>query len=335
MIKKYLTQILLVLALLGVAWVLFLLGEEPSSISKETLLDNEKQRPIEASIYQAAGDVVSSKIISLEEKKINPEFIPIRNWSVQDPEILAKAAIIIGFDSGNKSNILFQKNKDEVLPIASLTKIMTAIIVLENYNLEEIIKVSKNSVLTLGDKGGLIRGEELKVEDLLHIMLIESSNDAAMSLANDNSRLNYDEFINLMNTKSAELGLKHTKFFDPIGLNSKNESTAYELALLTKYTLEFPLLWDILEIPETAIYSIDNKFIHNLANTNELLKKIPFLKGGKTGYTNDAGGCMLTIFDVWDSSGSDNYLITVVLGSEEREDDTERLINWTKQAYLW
>lgn len=334
MIKKYLTQILLVLALLGVAWGLFLLGEDSSTASEEnTKIKN--QQPIEASIYQAAGDAVSKKISPSEEQKINPELIPIRNWSVQDPEILARAAIIISLDSDDKGSVLFQKNKDEILPIASLTKIMTAIIVLENYDLEEIIKVSKNSVLTLGDKGGLIRGEELKVKDLLHIMLIESSNDAAMALAGDNSRLNYDEFLNLMNAKADELGLENTKFLDPVGLNSKNKSTAHELAYLSKYALGFPLLWEILRIPETTIYSIDNKFVHNLINTDQLLDKIPFLKGGKTGYTNDAGGCMLTVSSVQNSLGKENYLITVVLDSEEREDDIEKLINWSKQAYIW
>ena len=309
------------------------MGEEPSSAS-EKALEYKNQQSIEASIYQTAGDTVNREKSS-SEQGFNPEFIPIRNWSVQDPEILAKATIIISLDLDNKSNILFQKNKDEILPIASLTKIMTAIIALENYDLEEIIKVSKDSVLTLGDKGGLIRGEELKVKDLLHIMLIESSNDAATALASDNPRLNYDEFLNLMNTKAAELGLEHTEFLDPIGLNSKNKSTAYELAYLSKHALEFPLLWEILRIPETTIYSIDNKFIHNLANTNKLLEKISFLKGGKTGYTNDAGGCMLTVSDVQDSLGGSNYLITVVLDSEERESDTEKLINWAKEAYIW
>jgi D-alanyl-D-alanine carboxypeptidase len=330
MFKKYLTQILLVLALLGVAWGLFLLGEEPEEENKKVV----QEKPIEASIYQTAGDIVQKENPS-EEKSINPELIPIRNWSVQDPEILAQAAIIISFNPTSKSNILFQKNRDEILPIASLTKIMTGIIALENFDLEEVVEVSKNSVLTLGDKGGLIRGEELKIKDLLHIMLIESSNDAAMALASDNPRLNYDEFLNLMNTKAAELGLEHTKFLDPVGLNSKNKSTAHELAYLAKHALDFPLLWEILKIPKATIYSIDNKFIHNLANTNKLLEKIPFLKGGKTGYTNDAGGCMLTVSEVQDSLGFNNHLITVVLGSDDREQDTETLIIWAKEAYIW
>ncbi len=319
--RKYLIQILIVLVLLGAAWGLYLLGKEPVS--------SEKQ--VEASIHQSAGDIILPTHLPISQ-----EFLPIRNWSVENPEIMAKSGIIMSFaPSEVEGNILYQKDKDQVLPIASLSKIMTAIIALENFDLEEVIKVSKDSVLILGDKGGLIRGEELKVRDLLYIMLMESSNDAAMALANDNPRLPYNEFLDLMNSKAKELGLKNTSFLDPIGLNSKNKSTVFELAKLIDYTLRFPVLWEILETPELTIYSIDNQFIHNLINTDQLLGKISFLLGGKTGYTEEAGGCMLTVSEIHNSLGGSNYLITVVLGSDQREIDTETLINWTQEAYLW
>lgn len=311
--RKYLIQILIVLIMLGIAWGLFLLG-----VNEE----RAENKALEASILPVRIPV-------------SPEFFPIRKWSIKEPEILAKSAIVVSFKPDDQEgNILFKTNTDQILPIASLTKIMTAIIVLENFELEEIIKVSKNSVLTLGDKGGLIRGEELEVGDLLYIMLMESSNDAAMALASDNPRLSYGEFINLMNSKAQELGLESTYFLDPIGLNSKNKSTVLELADLTSHALNFPVIWEILKTSKITITSIDNKFIHNLINTNELLDKISFLKGGKTGYTEEAGGCMLTVSTISGSFG-DNYLITVVLGSDQREGDTEKLINWSQEAYIW
>jgi len=303
--------------MLGIAWGLFFLSP-PSSRSGGTKEDKLLKQ---ANIYPGLP--------------VSQDLFPIRKWSVKEPEITALSAIVINFSPNKeKGDILFGKNTKQILPIASLSKIMTAIITLENFDLEEIIKVSKNSVLISGDKGGLITGEELKVKDLLYIMLMESSNDAAMALASDNPRLSYDEFLNLMNSKAKELGLKNTYFLDPIGLNSKNKSTVLEIADLTNHALSFPLLWEILKTPETTIYSIDNKFIHNLINTNELLGKFSFLKGGKTGYTEEANGCMLTVSTIPGSWG-DNYLITVVLGSEEREGDTEKLINWTKEAYIW
>ena len=312
--RKYLIQILVILIMLVIAWGLLLLeaGEK-----------GKKDKSIEASIQRFP-------------KSLEANIIPIRNWSIEEPDILAKSAIVVNFKNQNEQgSILYQKNINQILPIASLTKIMTAIIALENFNLEEIIKVSKDSVSTLGNNGELINGEELKVRDLLYIMLMESSNDAAMTLTNDNPRLSFKDFISLMNTKAKELGLGNTYFADPVGLSAENKSTVFELAYLIKYGLNFPLLWQILKTSETTIYSTDSKFVHNLINTNELLNKISNLLGGKTGYTEDAGGCMLTVSEIPTSLGDNNYLITVVLGSSQRETDTEDLIFWAKAAHIW
>jgi len=300
--KKYLIQILVVLVLLGAAWALFLLGNTEEGVRQEASIE-----PVRL--------------------PISGEVIPIRNWSFEEPEILAESAIVVVGQA-----VLFEKNTNRVLPIASLTKLMTGIIVLENLSLDEIVKVSKESVLTMGDKGALIRGEELKVLDLLYIMLIESSNDAAMALAND--AFDYYEFLELMNLKAEEIGMVNTKFLDPIGLNSKNKSTVIDLAKLTKYSLKFPVLWDILKTPQAIVYSIDNLFVHNLINTNTLLDKFSFLLGGKTGYTGDANGCMLTVLNIKGSLG-DNYLITIILGSDQRETDMENLLVWAKESHIW
>jgi len=302
--KKYLIQILVVLVLLGSAWGLFLLGKS-------------EQVP-----EQAAVEPV--------KLPISGEVIPIRNWTIQEPEILAESAIVVNY--GQRQAVLFEKNSDVVLPIASLSKLMTAIVVLENFSLEEIIEISKESVLTMGDKGSLIRGEELTVKDLLYIMLIESSNDAAMALAND--AFDYDSFLELMNLKAQELDMNSTSFLDPIGLNSKNKSTVLDLAELADYSLRFPVLWEILKTPQTTVYSVDNAFVHELINTNTLLDKFSFLLGGKTGYTGDANGCMLTVSNIKGSLG-DNYLIIIVLGSDQREVDMENLLVWAKEAHIW
>lgn len=300
--------------MLIISWGLFLLGSSDFEESQE----NKSETSFGASVSQ-----------------ISPDLFPVRKWSVNEPEIIAQSAIVVSFGpNSEKESVLYYKSIDKILPIASLTKIMTTIIALENFNPEEIIKISKTSVDISGDNGGLIRGEELKVKDLLYIMLMESSNDAAMALANDNPRLPYEEFINLMNSKARELGLNITRFQDPIGLSPDNQSTALEIVNLTKYALNFPLLSEILRTPEATIYSIDNQFIHNLTNTNKLLGKIPQIIGGKTGFTDEAGGCMLTVSTVSGSS-DDNYLITVVLASTQREDDTEKLINWTKEAWIF
>jgi len=315
MLKKYFLQILVVLLLIGIAWILLLIVKT--------------NKPMQASINQVQGDKTASKLPNAEE--IDNKFFPIRNWSIEEPEILAKSAIVLNFRNDRKDSTLFQKNINEVLPIASLTKLMTAIIAIENYNPEEIIKVSEKSISVDGNNGGLINGEELKIKDLLYIMLIESSNDAAMALAEDNPRMNYEEFMQKMNKKAKELGLNNTNFNEPIGLDSYNQSTVSEIAILAEYAFKFPLLAEILKTSEATIYSIDKKFIHKITSTNKLLGKIPQLIGGKTGFTEEAGGCLMTISNILNN----NYLITVILGSTQREDDTAKLIDWAQTAWIW
>jgi serine-type D-Ala-D-Ala carboxypeptidase (penicillin-binding protein 5/6) len=315
-LKKYFLQILIFILLLGIAWALFLLREP---VTPETKIENTNQ----ANVSQLEGD--------LNVKNISSDYFPIRNWMIDDPELSAKAAIAIDLNSQQqKNNILYQKNPNQKMPIASLTKIMTAIIAMENLNLEEVIKISKNSVFTDGNNGGLIIEEELTLKNLLYIMLVESSNDAAMAVASDNGQIQYASFIALMNEKAKELGLNNTYFADSSGLSEENQSTAMEVANLVKYALNMPLLSEMLKTPKTTISSLDNKFVHNLINTNKLLGKIPIILGGKTGFTEEAGGCMLTFSNI-----NNNYLITVVLGSKNREDDTEKLINWAQAAWIW
>lgn len=318
MLKRYFLQIVVVLLLVAIAWGLYLIGKT----------ENKNNKPIQASINQTQGDATPIKLPTAEN--VDSVFFPIRNWAVAEPEIFAKSAIVMNFKQNNGNNVLFKKNTEQVLPIASLTKLMTAITALENYGSEEIIKVSKDAVIIDGDNGGLINGEELQIKDLLYIMLVESSNDAAMALAKDSTKIDYDRFIELMNNKAKEMGLKNTKFVEPIGLSPQNESTVSEMALIANYALEIPLLAEILETPEATIYSIDKKFIHNLTSTNKLFGRIPALLGGKTGYTEEARGCMITFVNI-----NNNYLITVILGSSQREDDTSKLIDWAQTAWIW
>jgi D-alanyl-D-alanine carboxypeptidase len=316
-VKKYFLQILVVLLLLGVAWALFLL-RQPTPLKKEAA-----KMPNQANISQLEGD--------LSVENINSDYFPMRNWMIDEPEISAKSVILVNLKpEQQKNNTLYQKNPNQKLPIASLTKIMTAIVAIEKLNLDGIIQVSKNSVFTDGNNGGLIIEEELSLKDLLYIMLVESSNDAAMAVASDNRQIQYTEFITLMNDKARELGMNNTYFNDSSGLSEENQSTVLEMANLIKYALNIPLLAEILETQKATINSFDNKFIHNLISTNKLLGKIPIILGGKTGFTAEAGGCMLTFSNI-----NNNYLITVILGSNNREDDTEKLINWAQTAWIW
>ncbi len=257
---------------------------------------------------------------------LNSNFIPLRNWTVEEPNILAKAA---GVFDPNGDKFLYQKNIKEKLPIASLTKIMTAIIALDNLGLDEIITISKKTVMTEGENGRLVIGEKLSARDLLYIMLIESSNDAAVALSDA-----VNDFLSLMNKKAKEIGLEHTNFADSTGISAENYSTIVDLARLAEYSFtQKSLMWQILGIKEIEISSQDGKIKHHLLNINKLLNEVNQIIGGKTGFTDEAEGCMIVINRIPNKTGE--YLVTIILGSKDRELETKKLIEWVEKSYVW
>ncbi len=257
----------------------------------------------------------------------NPNFLPIRDWNITEPEVEAKAALVFIPD---KNKILYQKNINQVLPIASLTKLMTALIVVENIDLEEIAVVSKEAITAYGDKGGLVIDEKISVKSLLYALLMESSNDAAASLAEITQQKVDKNFIDLMNQKAEKLRLKNTHFIDSSGYDSGNVSTVEDIAQLVEYSFSHPIIWQIMKTPVIDLSSADGKINHHWVNTDELLNRLPNIVGGKTGYTEEAQGCLVLVIET-----NNKYLITIVLGAQERFLQTERLINWVQKAYLW
>jgi D-alanyl-D-alanine carboxypeptidase (penicillin-binding protein 5/6) len=218
-------------------------------------------------------------------------------------ELDTKAAISVSIDHQGVEKILFEKNVDRPLPIASLTKLMTASIFLKHYDVE--------------------REETVR---LLLSLLIESDNEAANDLA---TIIGEDSFLELMNLEAKELGMEDTYFSNPNGLDPKepdeslNYSTAKDLVKLSKYiTSEQPLLWEISTIQE----------FENMENTNDLLGQIPGIIGGKTGETVLAGKCLLLVVQAPKDKG---FIVNIILNSENRFEEMKKLIDWTEDAYRW
>lgn len=257
-----------------------------------------------------------------------PSYLPVLNTDVEKPVLFTKSAVVYDLRA---SRFLYSKNTDTRLPIASLTKILSAITVLENFNLDDMVKVSKEAIKVDGEKQTLYLNEEISVRGLLKMMLIESSNDAAYALMNYASGLNYN-FLDLMNKKAVELGMNGSIFHDPAGLNDDALSTSEDLIKLIKYSFRFDELWSILGEKSAVVYSADGKIAHQVDSTNQLLGVISDVVGGKTGYTDVALGNMVLVIDV---PGKNDRLVSIVLGSTERFTDTEKLINWAKRAYSW
>lgn len=265
----------------------------------------------------------------------NPNFLPVRDWEVNEPQIEARSVLVSNIADNSslssKNKILYQKNIDDTLPIASLTKLMTAVIVLENIGLDEEVIISENAVSAYGNKGGLVVDEKITVKNLLHILLIESSNDAAVALSESIQIKAGKNFIDLMNEKAKELDLENTYFVDPSGYQSNNVSTVREIAKLVKYIFNYPLIWEISKTSVLNLTSIDGAIKHHLINTNELLGNVSDIVGGKTGYTQEAQGCLVLIT----RQSEKDYLVTVVLGAQERFLQAQKLIEWAKEAYIW
>ncbi|MBI2446837.1 MAG: D-alanyl-D-alanine carboxypeptidase [Parcubacteria group bacterium] len=308
--------------LLSAAFFIWYFG---SPKENSIILDPEAEQRHKKATPAALSNFVPPTIIVLNDSK---NTLPRRNWSIPALEINAEAALAMRADGGR---IYYNKNMEMRRPVASLTKLMTAIIVLENYNLEEIIKVPLAAVKREGSRGDLRPFEEITVRSLLDMMLIDSSNDAAMALADKNSN-----FVFLMKKKIEVLGLLNTHFTNPDGLDEDdNYSTAFDIAKIFGYlTSNYPAVLDILKTENMIVYSANGKIAHRLKNTNALLESISEIRAGKTGYTDKAGGSLALLISGF-HFGDKNNIITIVLGSPDRFGESEKLIRWLKEAYIW
>lgn len=242
------------------------------------------------------------------------------------PNINSRAAVVIERKSGN---ILFGKQENEKRPMASTTKIMTAIVVLEKANLSDTIEVSKKAGGTGGSRLGLKAGDKITVHDLLYGLMLCSGNDAAVALA-EHVGGSIEGFAELMNQKAKELRLENTNFVTPHGLDEEQHyTTALELAKITNYALENAKFSSIVGTKNYTVTINGNS--KNLNNTNELLGNLNGVYGVKTGFTNGANRCLVTSI-----KRGELDIICVVLGADTkkfRTQDSVKLIEYTCSNY--
>ncbi|MFA5155332.1 MAG: serine hydrolase [Patescibacteria group bacterium] len=249
------------------------------------------------------------------------------------PEIRAPRSAVLSADG---RFFLFARNADEVQPIASITKLMTALVFLENNpGWEETYKITPDDEVE-GGKWHLFRGEEVTMRDLFYTSLVASDNGATLALVHA-SGLSEADFVSRMNAKARALGLARTSFVDPIGLSDKDVSTAREVALLAQSALKAP---EIREATTKSTYEFTTQDGRNkqIDSTDYLLfdpvpKGLQVL-GGKTGYTDQAGYCF--VGRLQDASGRE--VIAVILNSDgknERFRESKYLANWVFNSYNW
>ena len=282
------------------------------------------------------------QLASLSQKKVENFFyaqiskplegitlVDIEKNETDKPEINADSVFSVKIDGRGRERVFIRKNTQQPLAIASLSKLMTALIVLENtdndYNLSRVITISEEGAgkENVPVYGNLQTGQSFTVRKLLQLMLVYSSNDAAFSLA---EVIGKQSFVEKMNRRAKELGLENTYFVNPTGLDPEsndlvaNYSTGQDLLVLSRYILENQPL--ILEIASAGgPYPTSNGFSDLQWPSNMAFA------GGKTGYTEKAGGCLL--FFMKNEKG--NYIINIILGtasSKERVQEAQKLINW-------
>ncbi len=281
--------------------------------------------------------IVLQSFPAIEDRKVSAPKLKNKNTNASlriIPKISAKSALVVDVESGK---VLFEKNGRYKGPIASITKLMTAIVFLENKpNWEKVITMKK-----IFERNGawpkIYRGEQVKVRDLFYTSLVSSDNNSTVALVKS-SGIPEKDFVKKMNEKAKQIGMVNTFFVEPTGLSEKNVSNVYDLAKLIFYALKKEKIADA---TTRTFYSfiIQNtgkkRIVHN---TDKLLdsemNRIFKIKGGKTGFTFEAGSCLGVLVE--DKQGK--KIIVIVLGSKDnnaRFQEVKALTKWTFENYIW
>ena len=269
------------------------------------------------------ADEIDEDLEDINNEEINEIAYETAGKVSDEPILNARAAII--YDRTTKE-IIWGKNQDSKKAMASTTKIMTAIVVIENCNLNDTVIISKKAAGTGGSRLKINTGDKITVNDLLYGLMLKSGNDTAVALA-EHTAGSVEQFADMMNKKAKELGLKNTNFVTPHGLDNENHyTTAYELACLADYALNNEIFKKIVNTKSITINV--NGVSRTIGNTNELLGNLQGVDGVKTGFTNNAGRCLVT-----SCSRDGNQIITVVLGCDTKKQRTQDSIKLIEYAF--
>lgn len=259
----------------------------------------------------------------IQEEKISYD----KDESISVPSLSAESAVVFNPVNGD---ILYEKNINEKRSIASLTKLMTAIVVIENFQLDEVIDVKlENIPLDLDWQSGLKEEDKISVENLLKAMLISSYNDTGYIFANAYPNGGYDGFINEMNRKATVLKMKYSHFSNPVGIDdTQNYSTARDVAILASVVRKYTEILSIVELEKEVINwsTQDGLISKEILSTNKLFEENKYIKGLKTGITDLSGQCFAGYF-IYPNG---NELVTVVLNSKDRFGDTTLLEKYSR-----
>lgn len=282
---------------------------------------------------------------------VEPAKLPSKKAQKIAPKLLEDEALSIWALDIGSGKTLFEKKSNRAQPIASLTKLMTFLVIMQNHDLDEIVTISPKATRTYGAQIDLYDYEKLTVKTLLEASLIPSANDAAKALAIFDAGTE-DEFVEKMNQYAKKFELHSTQFFNATGLDIYeggencnpftgedcektygNLASARDLMKLTRILLRNDFFRETVKKKHFYGTSTDEQFFHEKASTNQFLNDKNFInsKGVKTGYTLLAQQCFINLSE--DSDG--NEILTVVLGSSDRFGETKNLMLWILDSFVW
>lgn len=236
------------------------------------------------------------------------------------PVVSGNSAILMDVTTGT---ILYQKNSHQQMEPASTTKILTAIVAIENGDLNSKTIVSKNAARIEGSSIWLSQGEVQTLEDLLYGVLLSSGNDASVAVA-EHIAGNQERFITMLNEKARAIGAKESNFVNPHGLPVSNHlTTVHDMAAITRYALHNPVFAKIVSTRQHVTPWPGNDWDRSMTNHNKLLWRFDGADGVKTGYTRSAGHCLVA-----SATRDDQQLLAVVFKSKDMYADCSALLEW-------
>lgn len=273
---------------------------------------------------EGKGEFAAATALEITAPTQNPSAhditeIPGKKEPKVPESLFVKASIVVDLSSGEK---IFSLRGNERWPLASVSKLMSSVVALENMDPSQKIIFSPSAIATEGVSGNFGVGESYSAEDLVYAMMVVSSNDAAVALSES---MPEGQFVSLMNQKAVELGMDDTRFNEPTGLSMLNQGTANDLALLTEYAWNIhPDLFSVSSRKVALIRELNSGKNIRLTNINALAPRNDFL-GGKTGYTEDANENLVSVFSI-----NDKPIAIIILGAENRVEETEKIISFIK-----
>lgn len=312
-------------SLVALSIVLNLIGFNLSASKTDTKIANSLTSEDLQSVH-AGNNLVVPPLSSL----------PKINESAPKVSINSKNFSLVDGETGVE---LAGKNQFTEVPIASTTKIMTAIVALENYQLNDVVTVPQAATTQTPTVVFLRTGEEISVSELLHCLLIKSGNDSAYTLASfmDKTGQGTAPFVAKMNEKAAELAMQNTHYFDPAGLSDDGHSTAHDLAIITRYALLNPTFRQIVSTQKYVAANTTKTIFHTLENSNRLITtyQYPGAIGVKTGFTYAASHCLVAA-----AERNGHTLVAVVLGTyadtpNASADEARKLLDFGFANVAW